>query len=179
MNDVIKKEFGELVRRAQAGDTVAQRELRTYADDPRMRREAAERAYRANPQDVVRKRAEGKSSHRSDPQLRIDRAVLWNLRELLGITKAVTIRWVAAEDIPGLNGSHEYTAKGEHLIKLRVGRSAANTNRTALHELAHAASATAYANRWQWARARDREPQRYEDEADEVAGLLAHLPLVS
>src|SRR5215217_3763660 len=129
-----------------------------------MRREAAERAYRANPQDVVRKRAEGKSSHRSDPQLRIDRAVLWNLRELLGITKAVTIRWVTAEDIPGLNGSHEFTAQGEHLIRLRIGRSVKDTNRTALHELAHAATAGGYRNRWQWARARDADPKRYEDE---------------
>src|SRR5215207_1695171 len=175
-----REEFGELVRRAQASDAIAIRELRAYADDPRMRRGAVRRAYRANAQDVVRKRAERKSSRRStDPQLRIARAVLWNLRELLGITKAVTIRWVTAEDIPGLNGSHEFTAQVEHLIRLRIGRSVKDTNRTALHELAHAATAEGYRNRWQWARARDADPTRYEDEADEIARVLGHVKLVT
>jgi hypothetical protein len=172
---VTKNEFGRLVRRAQAGDPVATRELRTYADNPRRRREAAERAYRENPQGVVRKRAE----RSTDRQLRINRAILWSVRELLGITKAVTIRWVAADEIPGLNGSHEFTAEGEHLIRLRIGRSAEDTNRTALHELAHAASADSYRNRWQWARVRDTDPQRYEDEANEVARLLSHMKVVA
>jgi hypothetical protein len=172
---VTKEEFGQLVRRAQAGDPVATRELRAYADNPRRRREATERAYRENPQAVARKRTE----RAAGPSLRINRAVLWDVRELLGITKAVTIRWVAAEEIPGLNGSHEFTAEGEHLIRLRTGRSPEDTNRTALHELAHAASADSYANRWRWARVRDADPQRYEDEANEVARLLSHMKLVT
>jgi hypothetical protein len=175
---VTKEEFGQLVRRAQAGDPVAKRELRAYGDNPRRRREAAERAYHENPQAVARKRAE--RPHRStDSQLRINRAVLWDVRELLGITKAVTVRLVAADEIPGLNGSHEFTPEGEHLIRLRTGRSAEDTNRTALHELAHAASADSYRNRWQWARVRDIDPQRYEDEANEVARLLSHMKVVA
>src|ERR687897_2494419 len=138
-----KKEFGQLVRRTQAGDAVAQRELRSLVDGSSRRTNRGagiaaeiERRLKSAPAPQTRK---AKSS-------RIDRAALRKVIGILGITRPVTIRWVKAEEIPGRTGEHEFTAKGEHVIRLRDGRAAADTNRTALHELGHAATADGYAS---------------------------------
>ncbi len=104
--------------------------------------------------------------------------------EILGIRKPVSIRWaneseMATKPKPGsgfrTTGEHEYTARDEHVIQLLPGRSAEATSKTVLHELAHAASAEAFPSRFAWQRAKLNDLQSFEDEADELAGVLAHL----
>ena len=180
-----RAEFVADVRRAQVGDTGAQDRLRKYADDPRMRREAAERAQRKNPQAVARKRADGTSAHRRAERSsstvrtphRISRSVLDAVIRLLGVACPVSILWVEAGDVLGANGDHRFMGD-EHVIRLRNDQSPSGTNRTLLHELAHAASAGGYGNPDAWKRAYNAEPDRFEAEANEVARLLSHVQVI-
>jgi hypothetical protein len=174
---VTKKEFFALVKRHNAGDADATVQLRTYADDPRMRREAVRRA---TPVSGVRvpQRPRRRASSAPAGSLRISRSALRKVIEILGITREVTILWVAADDIPGANGDHRFT-QDEHLIRLRNDQAAAGTNRTLLHELAHAATTGDYGSPRNWKRAYNADPERFEAEAAEIAHVLGHLKLVT
>jgi hypothetical protein len=152
-----KAALGALVRRTQRGDQDAQRELRAFADDGGRRRAAAQRSRKA--------RAAGRPSPpvraaRNAPQLQaraavirrqvlpvsvpeprsgvgLDAKAVRHVVELLGLRLPVRFLWA---DSLGDNAAGLYHRRdGHHVIELHVGLSVGQTNRSALHELVHAA----------------------------------------
>lgn len=185
-----REEFFALVRKAQSGDDIAMRELRSYADNPRRRSEAAARAYATRPAMPTKRTTSKVTPKRTTPTpkpkhqqltisgqlngLTINRAAVERAIEILGIRKPVTIRW--AGNLPeNATGEHDYTAQDDHVIHVGTGRSAEATSRTVIHELAHAATAETFPSRHRWHRAYLDDTDAYEEEAIEVARVLAHL----
>jgi hypothetical protein len=179
-----KAEFGADVRRAQRGDDAAQARLRAWADRARDHRGATVRDGRAVAETRTTTSRRQRSQLTVPPKDRFIRSAILEVIDLLGIKRPVQIRWADAVNMcapkPGyrMNGEHEFTAQGTHIIKLLPGRSAEATSRTLLHELAHAAQAETCGTRARWARAKLDSVRRFEAEAAELARALGHLKLV-
>jgi hypothetical protein len=177
-----KAEFGADVRRAQGGDKAAQARLRSWADRARDHRGATVRDGRA----VVETRTATRSTKKWRLKFpkNLNRSALLDALDLLGINRPVRIIWADAADMSApeagyrMNGEHEFTAEGTHVIKLLPGRSAEATSRTLLHELFHAAQAEGFGTRAKWASAKLDKAEQFEAEADEVARVLSDRKLV-
>jgi hypothetical protein len=191
-----REEFVALVKRHQAGDPVAVRELRTYADDPRMRRAAVARASKPGTAPKVPKVRGGdvpQRSRRSTPPptfpagslslpAGINRSAVQDVIETLGIKRSVRVRWATAADMTPADrgyrktGEHVHERDLSHTIKLLRGRPREATSRTLVHELAHAAQAEMYGRRWQITR--DAAPHKWEANARRIAWILSDVKLV-
>jgi len=173
MSYASEAEFKADLRRAAHGDKKAQRRAGAFIDGRERRNGGTVRSQGSAGFDFRGGRTGTVRSRHTIVQPALRHAVA-----LLGITRTVEILWVNDDDIPGANGDHRFM-NDTHVIRLRVGQTAEATRRTLVHELAHAASAGGYGDPGAWKRAYNADPKRYEDEADEIARVLAHLKLVT
>jgi hypothetical protein len=182
-----KAEFGADLKRALRGDKAAKARVDAWAGRARDHRGATVRDARAV---VPEARQTSRAIDITIPGQRVNASAVKRAVEILGITWNVTIRFVTSlkqvDERYVRTGDHMANADGSHLILLVDGRTAAQTTRTLLHELTHCVQSEGFRSRHRWLLAyadetnrNGYEGNRFEQEAHEVARLLAHLRLVT